>query len=144
MISIQNSYYYDIPSTFQIILVNLFYKYDIVGNNTMSNYLFKMNLQDNACYNATCVHARIEECVMNKSFFVLCHQNLGHIFQPRMKRLVNDGVLNTPDFIDFDTCITCTSIERTNKSNKYANRSCWQIMDHTYRYLYNLHKGRAD
>ena len=36
---------------------------------------------------------------------MLWHQRLGHIYVDRIKRLVNDGVLSTLDFTDFDTYV---------------------------------------
>ena len=67
----------------------------------MSDGLFQIYLQDNASYNAMHVQAGIKRCVMNESSSILCHRRLGHISQPKIKRLVNDGVLNALDFTDF-------------------------------------------
>ena len=41
----------------------------------------------------------------------------------RIKRLVNDKVLNTLDFADFNTCIDCIKGKQTNKFKKCAKRS---------------------
>ena len=41
----------------------------------------------------------------------------------RIKRLVNDRVLNTLDFTDFDTCVDYIKGKQTNKSKKGAKRS---------------------
>ena len=41
----------------------------------------------------------------------------------RIKRLVNDKVLNSLDFTDFDTCIDCIKRKHTNKFKKGAKRS---------------------
>ena len=41
----------------------------------------------------------------------------------RIKRLVNDRVLYTLDFTDFDTCIVCIKGKQTNKFKKGAKRS---------------------
>lgn len=51
------------------------------------------------------------------------HQILGHISIERIKRSVNDGVLDTLDFTDFDTCVDCIKGNLTNKRNKGAQRS---------------------
>ncbi|RVW82846.1 Retrovirus-related Pol polyprotein from transposon TNT 1-94 [Vitis vinifera] len=59
--------------------------------------------------------------VLNSS--TLWHQRLGHISIQRIKRLVNDGVLSTLDFIDFHTCVDCIKGKQTNKSKKGAKRS---------------------
>ena len=37
--------------------------------------------------------------------------------------MVNDKVLNTLDFVDFDTCIDCIKRKKTNKFKKGAKRS---------------------
>eukprot|EP00253_Pinus_taeda_P031110 PITA_31110 len=95
----------------------------------------------------------------------LWHRRLGHISIERIKRLVNEGVLNTLDFTDFDTCVDSIKGKQTNKSKKGANRSsdileiihtdiCSPDMDShgqryfisfiddysRYTYLYMLHK----
>ena len=44
---------------------------------------------------------------MNEDSSILWHQRLGHISIDRIKRLVNEKVLNTLDFANFDTCINC-------------------------------------
>ena len=51
------------------------------------------------------VHAYIKRCVINENSFILWHRRLGHISIERIKRLVNDGVRNTLNFTDFDTCV---------------------------------------
>ena len=53
----------------------------------------------------------------------LWHRRLGHISIDKIKRLVNDGVLSTIDFIDCETCVDCIKRKQTNKSKKGATRS---------------------
>ena len=48
---------------------------------------------------------------------------MGHISIERMKKLVNDRVLSTLDFADFETCVNCIKGRETNKSKKGAKRS---------------------
>lgn len=60
---------------------------------------------------------------MNEDSSMLWHRRLGHIFSDRIKRLVNDGVLSTLDFADFETCVDCIKGKQTNKSKKGAKRS---------------------
>ena len=38
---------------------------------------------------------------------MLGHRRLGHIFIDRIKRLINDEVLGTLDYIDLETCVAC-------------------------------------
>lgn len=54
---------------------------------------------------------------------MLWHRRLGHISIERIKKLVNDGVLSTLDYLDFETCIDCIKGKQTNKSKKGATRS---------------------
>ena len=61
--------------------------------------------------------------VLNNHSSSLWHRRLGHISIERLKRLVKDGVIQTLDFTDFDTCLGCIKGKQTNKSNKGAKRS---------------------
>ena len=54
---------------------------------------------------------------------MLWHWRLGHISIDRIKRLVKDGVLNTLDYTDLETCVDCIKGKQTNKSKKNVNRS---------------------
>ena len=54
---------------------------------------------------------------------MLWHRRLGHISIEIIKKLVNDGVLSTLDFADFETCVNCIKGKQTNKSKKGAKRS---------------------
>ena len=54
---------------------------------------------------------------------MLWHRRLGHISIERMKKSVNDRVLSTLDFADFETCVNCIKGKQTNKSKRGANRS---------------------
>ena len=54
---------------------------------------------------------------------MLWYRRLGHISIQRIKRLINDGVLSTLDFTDFETCVDCIKGKQTNKSKKGATRS---------------------
>ena len=46
---------------------SLVYKSDLVGNSTLSDGLFFVNLQSDATYNAMHVQAGIKRCVMNEN-----------------------------------------------------------------------------
>ncbi|KAL6315681.1 hypothetical protein AAG906_005772 [Vitis piasezkii] len=81
------------------------------------------NLQNDTSNNVMHVHTGTKQCVMNEDSSMLWHRRLGHISMQRIKRLVNDGVLNTLDFTDFDTCVDCIKGKHTNKSKKGAKRS---------------------
>ena len=60
---------------------------------------------------------------MNEDSSILWHQRLGHISIDRIKRLVNEKVLKTLDFANFDTCIDCLKGKQTIKFKKGAKRS---------------------
>jgi hypothetical protein len=102
---------------------SLFYKSDYVGNGTLSNGLYCINLQNNATYDSMHVHTGTKRCVINEDSSKLWNRRLDHISIERIKRLVNEGVLNTLDFTDFETCVDCIKGKQTNKSKKGANRS---------------------
>ncbi|KAL0429751.1 UNVERIFIED_CONTAM: Retrovirus-related Pol polyprotein from transposon TNT 1-94 [Sesamum radiatum] len=104
--------------------ITLFYNNHLVGNGTLSNGLYHINLQSDALYTLhVSANAGIKRCVMNEDSSVLWHRRLGHISIERIKKLVNDGVLNTLDFTDFDTCVDCIKGKQTNVSKKGAKRS---------------------
>ena len=100
-------------------------KSEIVGYGILSDNLFRLNLQNDDNYATMHVHGNvgIKRCVMNEESSMLWHRRLGHISIDRIKRLVNDGVLSTLDFADFETCISCIKGKQTNKSKKGAKRS---------------------
>jgi hypothetical protein len=150
---------------FSEISFSLFYKSDCVGNGILSDGLYCINLQNNITYDSMHVNTSTKRCVINDDSSKLWHQRLGHISIERIKRLVNEGVLNTLDFTDFETCVDCIKGKKTNKSKKGANRSsdileiihtdiCSPDMDShdqgyfisfiddysRYMYLYMLHK----
>ena len=99
---------------------SLFCKYELIRKGILSNDVFFINLQYNAVLHT---HIGNKRCIMNEDSSILLHQRLGHIFIDRIKRLVNEKVLNTLDFIDFDTCIDCIKGKQTNKFKKGAKRS---------------------
>ena len=60
---------------------------------------------------------------MNENSSILWHQRLEDISIDRIKRLVNDEVLSTLNFTNFDTCVDFIKGKQTNKSKKGAKRS---------------------
>ena len=60
---------------------------------------------------------------MNEDSSILWHRRLGHISIDTIKKLVNDRVLDTLDFIDFNTCINYIKGKQTNKFKKGTKRS---------------------
>lgn len=56
--------------------------------------------------------------VINERSSVLRHKRLDHIFIDRIKRLVNDGVLEALDFTHFSIYVDYIKEKQTNKSKK--------------------------
>ena len=98
----------------------MFCKFELIGKGILSNDLFSINLQYNVVLHT---HIGNKRCIMNKDSSILWHRRLGHISIDRIKRLVNDKVLNTLDFANFDTCIHCIKGKQTTKFKKGAKRS---------------------
>ncbi|KAK2420702.1 putative mitochondrial protein [Trifolium repens] len=101
----------------------LFYNSKCVGNGILSDGLYRINLQNETIYSSMHVKTGIKRCNINENSSMLWHRRLGHISIERIKRLVKDGVLNTLDFADFETCVDCIKGKQTNISKKGANRS---------------------
>ncbi|KAF7839613.1 Retrovirus-related Pol polyprotein from transposon TNT 1-94 [Senna tora] len=112
-------------SEFSNNMFKLFFKSNIVGNGTMSDGVFRVQLQDNTSYDT--MHASnsigIKRCATNENSSMLWHRRLGHISLERVKRLVKEGVLNALDFTEFNTCIDRIKGKQTNKTKKGAKRS---------------------
>ena len=98
----------------------MFYKFELIGNGILPNGFFSINLQYNAVLHA---HISNKQCIMNEDSSILWHWKLRHISTDRIKRLVNDRILNTLHFTDFDTCIDCIKGKQTNKFKKGAKKS---------------------
>jgi len=105
----------------------------IIGFGALLDGLYYIELRNDATYNSMHVAFGVKRCVVNEESFMLWHRRLGHISIKRIKRLVNEGVLNTLDFSDFETCVDCIKGKQTNKSKKGAKRSSNLLeIIHTY------------
>lgn len=69
------------------------------------------------------VSTRLKLCVMNENSSVLWNRRLKHTSFTRMTKLVNDGVFNTLDFADFETCVDFIKGKQTYKFKKGAKKS---------------------
>ena len=100
-------------------------KSGVIGYGTMSDNLFRLDLQNNDNHTTMHVYENvgIKRCIVNEESSMLWHRRLGHISIQRIKRLVNEGVLSTLDFTDFETCVNCIKGKQTNTHKKGANRS---------------------
>jgi hypothetical protein len=54
---------------------------------------------------------------------MLWHRRLGHISRERMERLTRDGILDSLNFSDFQTCVDCVKGKLTRARKKGATRS---------------------
>lgn len=61
--------------------------------------------------------------LLNGSSSMLCHKRLGHISKQRLERLVNDGILKSLDFLDYDIFVGCTKGKQTTCIKRVATRS---------------------
>jgi hypothetical protein len=77
----------------------------------------------------------IKRSLVDENFAWLWHMRFGHISIERIKRLVNDGVLQTLDFTNFGTCVDCIKGKQTNKTTKGARRS-YEILEIIHTYIY--------
>ena len=108
---------------FSDLSLSLFYKFDLVRDGTLFDGLYCLNLQNDTFLNTIHIHAGTKHCVVNEDSFKLWHCRLGHISQQRIKWLVNNGVLSTLDFTNYETCIDYIKGKQNNKSKKGAKRS---------------------
>jgi len=99
---------------------NLQNKYEIISCGQVIDVI---ELKNDATYNSMHVSVGLKRCIVNEESSILWHWRLGHISIERIKRLVNEGVLSTLDFTDFETCIDCIKGKQTNKSKKGAKSS---------------------
>ena len=97
---------------------NFLIKSEVIGSSTLSDGLSSVHLQDNNAYNSLSLSTRITRNVMNEESSLLWHRRLGYISIQRIKRLVNEGILNALDFTDFETCLDCIKGNQINKSKK--------------------------
>ncbi|RVW92399.1 Retrovirus-related Pol polyprotein from transposon TNT 1-94 [Vitis vinifera] len=112
-----------ISNSLQETSFSLIYKSECVGNGILSDGLYCIFLQNDTAHNSLHVQTGIKRCVVKEDSSTLWHRRLGHISIDRIKRLVNDGVLSTLDFTDFETCVDCIKGKQTNKSKRGATRS---------------------
>ena len=100
-------------------------RYNIKQDKRINCYLLHIHifLQNDTTYNSLYVQIDIKKCVVNEDSSTLWHRRLYYISIDRIKRLVNDGVLSTLNFTDFETGVDCIKGKQTNKSKRCATRS---------------------
>ena len=106
---------FGISCNFSDICFNFLIKSKVIRVGTLCDGLYLVHLQG--------LIVGIKWNVMNEESSLLWYWRLEHIFIQRIKRLVNEGVLSTLDFTNFETCLDCIKGKQTNKSKKGATRS---------------------
>ena len=71
----------------------------------------------------------IKHAVINEKSSILWHKRLGHISIERIKRLVNDGVLEALDFTNFDICVDCIKEKQTTMTKNQSARRTSDILE---------------
>ena len=84
---------------------NLLNKSEIIGCGQLIDGLYSIELKSDTTYNSMHVSVGLKWCIVNEESSMLWHRRLGHISIERIKRLVNEGVLSTLDFADFETFV---------------------------------------
>lgn len=69
------------------------------------------------------VYISIKKYNINEDSSMLWNQRFRHISIKRMKILINDTMLSTLDFINFETCVYFIKRKQTIKSNKCVIKS---------------------
>ena len=100
----------------------LLIKSEVIRYGILCDGLYYVQLQDNIAYNSLSLTTGIKRSVVNEESS-LWHRRLGRISIQRIKRLLNEGVLSSLDFTDFETCLDSIKGKKTNKSKKGATRS---------------------
>jgi hypothetical protein len=111
--------------------VKLYLNDTLISNGTLNDGLFKLDLDTSFKSSLLSLHDKnhygLKRDILNKNSSMLWHRRLGHISIRRIKRLVNDGILPTLDFTDFETCIDCIKGKQTNKFKKGAIKSLYVL-----------------
>ena len=94
-----------------------------IASGALCDGLYKLDLDPNypSSHN---VFATIGSKRVNDEFSsMLWHRRLGHISRERMERLTRNGILDSLDFSDFQTCVDCVKGKLTRARKKGATRS---------------------
>nr|CAN71521.1 hypothetical protein VITISV_037359 [Vitis vinifera] len=131
LISISRLLPYGFSFKFASISFHLIKDNDVVGDGILDNGLFKLYLNPIFNHNLTIMHGNIgiKHAVINEKSSILWHKRLGHISIERIKRLVNDGVLEALDFIDFDICMDYIKGKQTNMTNKQSAKRIYDVLE---------------
>lgn len=106
-------------------MFNLSMNSNIVGTGSLSIsdnlYMFDINVQYHETLHVT---SRGTKRKLNKDNSAdLWHRRLGHISKSRMERLVSEGILDTLDYTNSNTCVQCIKGKQTKQKKLGAIRS---------------------
>ncbi|RZB52401.1 Desumoylating isopeptidase 1 isoform B [Glycine soja] len=99
----------------------------IYSGSWMSSHVEAIGI--NTTYNSMHVSVGLKQCIVNEESSMLWHQRLGHISIERIKRLVNEGVLSTLEFADFETCVDCIKDDYSRYMYLYLLHSKNEALD---------------
>ena len=96
-----------------------------VGYGILYDGLYKISLNREFAQALITLHSNVgSKCgLINENSSILWHRRLGHISRERIERLVNEGILQNLDFIDFQVCLDCIKGKQTKHTKKGATRS---------------------
>jgi len=98
-------------------------KLKVVGFSELCDDLYSIELQNHTTCSSMHVSIGLKKCIVNENSSTLWHQRSGHVYIEIIKQLINDGVLNTLDFTDFETYVDYIKGKQTNKSKRSAKMS---------------------
>ena len=110
-------------------------KSKVISYGILFDGFFHIQFQNDVTYNFMHVTIGLKKCVVTEESSMLWHQRLGHISIERMKKFVNEVVLSTLDFANFETCVHCIKGKQTNKFKKGANGTNILEILHIYQHF---------
>ena len=104
---------------------SLFQNTKLIGTGTMGSYdgLYLVDTKVSFEQTFHTIASGTKRKLGNENSSTLWHKRLGHVSQKRIERLVSEGILNSLDFKNFDTCVKCIKGKRTNIKGKSSNRA---------------------
>ena len=119
--------------------VYLFNNSTDVGSGILANGLYKLNLDPIYEQSLLTMHDNgSKRNIIDESSSMLWHRRLGHISVERIKRLINDGVLNALDFSDFGTYVDCIKESKPTRPVKVQRGVKKYLESYTLTYVDHL------
>ena len=100
----------------------------LIGSGSLCDGLYKLNLHSDFAGENSCSAAVVNSTIGSKRqredcSFMLWHRRLGHISKERIERLIRNGILDSLDFSDSESCVDCLKGKMTRAKKKGATRS---------------------